>query len=132
MKNKNLIIVSIVILIIAIGGIFGYNKFLKEKPVEGSKAITVTVINEGKSYKKIHKHNTDVDTLGKALDEMGIIEANSSQFGRYVEKVDDISADKNKKQWWKFSINGKDCQTGIDETVINDGDKVDVVLTTGW
>lgn len=132
MKNRKLIIVSIIILIIAIGGIFGYNKFLKEKSVEGSKSITITVVDEGISYEKVHKHNTDVDTLGKALDEMGIIEASNSQFGRYVEKVENISADKNKKQWWKFLVNGKACQSGIDETVINDGDKVDITLTTGW
>lgn len=133
MKNNNRkIITTILILLIAVVGYFAYGKFAKVETVKGNKNITVIVKSEKDKYEKEHKHSTDAEFLGKALDEMKIIDAEKSQFGRYVNKVDEILADKNKQEWWKLTINGGDSTTGIDETPIADGDRFEFILTTGW
>lgn len=131
MKNKK-ILVSLLIVIIAIGAYFGYKKFLTEKTVKGNKEITVTVIKEDENYKKEHIHRTDAEKLGVALDEMEIIEADKSDFGRRVTKVDGINTEMAKEQWWNITINGEDAQTGIDDIVIKDGDKIEFIYKVGF
>lgn len=128
MNNKK-VLVSLLIVIIAIGGYFSYNKFLTEKTVKGNKEITVTVINKDENYEKEHIHRTDAEKLGVALDEMGIIETDKS---RFVTKVDGIDTEMAKQQWWNIAINGEDAQTGIDDTVIKDGDKIEFIYKVGF
>lgn len=131
MNNKK-VLVSLLIVIIAIGGYFSYNKFLTEKTVKGNKEITVTVINKDENYEKEHIHRTDAEKLGVALDEMGIAETSKGDFGRMVTKVDGINTEMAKQQWWNIAINGEDAQTGIDDTVIKDGDKIEFIYKVGF
>lgn len=132
MKNNKKIITTILVLLIAVVGYFAYGKFAKVETVKGNKNITVIVKSEKDKYEKEHKHSTDAEFLGKALDEMNIIEAEKSQVGRYVSKVDGIAADQTKQEWWKFTVNGVDATAGIDETPIADGDKIEFIFTIGW
>lgn len=132
MKDKKVIITSVVVLLIAIIGVFSYNTFLKEKPVEGSKKITVNVINAEANYKKEHVYTTEADSLGDALDAEGLIEYDKSEMGRFVHTIDNIKADSDKQQWWSVVVNGKDAETGIDDIMIKDGDNIELVLKTGW
>ncbi len=54
------------------------------------------------------------------------------QATRFITGVDGLNADANKQEWWNLKINGKDSQTGIDDTAIKDGDKIELILTIGW
>ncbi len=63
---------------------------------------------------------------------MKIIVADTSQATRFITGVDGLNADANKQEWWNLKINGKDSQTGIDDTAIKDGDKIELILTIGW
>lgn len=132
MKNKKTIIVSIIVLLISVVGIFSYNSFLKEKTVEGSKKINVTVNNEATNYSKEHIFTTDKGTLGDALDEQGLIKYDKSQGGRFIHTVDNIKADSEKQQWWNITVNGENAQVGVDDIVIKDGDKFELILKNGW
>ncbi|MEW8956082.1 DUF4430 domain-containing protein [Clostridium sp.] len=134
MKNNNfkVIISSLIVLIIAVGGFLGYKYYNDSKMVKGSKDIVVVVKDSKANYDKTHKHSTDAETLGKALDEMGIIGTKDSQFGRFLETVDGITASEDKQEWWKLTVNGEGSQTGIDDTAIKNGDKVELSLTVGW
>lgn len=131
-KNMKAIIISLIVVVIAIGGFFIYKNFNSKQRVEGDKTIEVTVISEKDNYKKTHTHSTNVATLGKALDEMGIIVADTSQSIRFIIGVDNITADASKQEWWNLKVNGEDSQVGIDDAAIKDGDKIELILTIGW
>lgn len=132
MKNKKTIIVSIIVLLICVVGIFSYNNLLKEKTVEGSKKISVTVNDEATNYSKEHVFTTDTGTLGDALDSQGLIMYDKSQGARFIQTVDNIKADSEKQQWWNITVNGENAQVGVDDIVIKDGDKFELILKNGW
>lgn len=131
-NNKKVFVTSIVILLIALLGIGGYKIYANSQKVKGNKNITIKVIDENKNYKKEYNLNTNVDTLGKTLDELGIAKAQNSQFGRYVDVLDGIVANKDKNEWWKIKVNEVDAQTGIDETFIKNGDIIKFEFTVGF
>lgn len=131
-ENKKVIITSAIILILGVVLLFGYKVYQKSQIEVGSKKISVVVIDDRNSTREELKHNTDAEMLGTALDEMGIIKADDSEFGRYVHTVSGIKADMDKTEWWKFTINGQDSVTGVDETPIKDGDIIEFVFSVGW
>ena len=67
MKNKKKLlgIVVLVVLIAAMAVLYG--KF-KEKPVEGSKSITIEVVNS-KEESKVYEMKTDAEFLKQAMEE---------------------------------------------------------------
>lgn len=131
-KNMKAIIISLIVIVIAIGGFFIYKNFKSEQRVEGDKTIEVTVISEKDNYTKTYTHSTNEAILGKALDEMGIIVADTSQSSRFITGVNGLTADASKQEWWNLKVNGENSQTGIDDTAIRDGDKIELILTVGW
>lgn len=131
-KDMKAVIISLIVIVIAVGGFFTYKNFNSKQRVEGNKTIEITVISERDKYEKTYTHPTDTETLGKALDEMGIIVANTSQSTRFITGVDGLNADVNKQEWWNLKVNGEDSQTGMDDTAIKDGDKIELILTIGW
>ncbi|SHH95109.1 protein of unknown function [Clostridium collagenovorans DSM 3089] len=131
-ENKNSIILALVLVVIVALGFGGYKYFTGTQKVEGNKNITVTVINDAKSYNKVHKHNTDKETLGDALVEMNIVGTESSDYGRFLVKVDDITADQAQEEWWQIQVNGQDAQTGMDSVAIKDGDEIKLILNKGF
>lgn len=132
MKDKKSIIISIIVIFVALGGIFAYNKVIQGKAMEGHKQITIKVINDVQKHNKEYKHNTDAVSLTDALKEMKISEIENGQYGSFIVSVDDYKANESKQEWWKIVVNGKDAETGIDSIMINDGDKIELVLTVGW
>lgn len=130
--NKKAIITSVLILVLGLVLLFSYKAYQKSQIEVGSKEISVVVVDERNSTREEFEHKTDAEMLGTALDEMEIIKADDSEFGRYVHTVSNIYADTNKTEWWKFTINGQDAVTGIDETPIKDGDTIEFIFTVGW
>ncbi|MEG0307189.1 MAG: DUF4430 domain-containing protein [Clostridium sp.] len=133
-KNMKILIISALVIIIALGGLFIYKKYNSKNMVKGNKNIEVTVKSEKDNYEKIHTHSTNVETLGAALDEMEIVDVDTSQVSRFIIAADGLKVDENKskQEWWNLKINGEDSQTGIDDTPIKDGDKIEIILTIGW
>ena len=72
-NNKNIIISTIVILVVAIGLFFGYKTYQNSQIQVGSKTISVVVIDDRNSVKEELTHKTDAEMLGVALDEMELI-----------------------------------------------------------
>lgn len=131
-NNMKGIIISVIVIIIALSGFWVYKNYNSKNMVEGNKNIEVTVISEKDNYEKTHKHSTSSETLGGALDEMDIIEVDSSQASRMVIAADGLVVDGSKQEWWNIKINGENAQTGIDDTAVKDGDKIEFILTIGW
>lgn len=132
MKNKKTLIVSLVVLVVAFIGVFGYKVASNSKAVKGSKQIVVTVINENEDYTKEHTHGTDALNLGEAVEEMNIAQLEDGAYGSFLVGADDFIADEGKQQWWKVTVNGKDAETGLDGILLNDGDRFEFILMTGW
>lgn len=121
MKKKLLGIVLIVVLILGLG--FVYVKF-SEKPVEGSKSITIEVVdNEKKST--VYELNTDAKYLKEAMDEVDDLsyDGENSTFGFTVYTVNGVTANYNvDAAYWGIYVNGDYGQYGIDQQPVEDGD----------
>ncbi len=95
---------------------------------KGEKTVTVDVVVEDKSVTFTIK--TDKDTLGEALIEHNLIEGEDGPFGLYVKKVNGIYADYDTDgYYWGLQKNGETCMTGVDSTIISDGERYELVLT---
>ena len=95
---------------------------------EGAKSLIVEVFAEEKGV--TFTINTDEDTVGAALLELGLLSGEAGQYGHYVKKVNGIVADFDQNQsYWAFYINGEYAMTGVDGTKIEEGAVYRLVYT---
>lgn len=89
---------------------------------QGSKTFTVEVTDaEGKTVR--FTVNTDQETVGAALQELGVVAGEQSSYGLYIKSVNGITADYDKDgTYWAFSVNGELSQKGVDQTYVKNGD----------
>jgi hypothetical protein len=130
MKNKKTLLGlgALVIIIAAFALIYG--KF-SEKPVEGSKAVTIEVINS-KEESTVYELQTDAEYLEQAMKEAeGLtFEAEEGPYGLAVSSINGEVADFNvDAAYWGFFVNGEYCNYGVSEQPVNDGDAFQIVYT---
>jgi len=104
---------------------------LSKKPVEGAKHLTIEIIHVDETA-KIMEIDTDEEFLRGALDQEGLIAGEDGAFGFWITAVDGYTADQSKEEWWGLTKNGEYVETGVDATVIEDGDKFEIRLNTGY
>ena len=129
MKKKILIAVGAFLATVAI--LVGIFIIFREKPVEGSKEITIEVINS-KEKSKVYELKTDVEYLRQAMDEAkGLTyDGEDSQYGFAVYTVNGETADFSVDQsYWAFYVNGEYCSYGIDTQPVEDGDEFQIIYT---
>ena len=127
MNKKALIGVAILIVVVAAMGIL-YSVF-REKPVEGSKSITIEVV-DSKQESKIYELKTDAMYLQQAMDEAEGLEYDGyeSEFGFTITSVNGEVADFNvDSSYWSFYVNEEYCNYGISEQPVEDGDAFKIV-----
>lgn len=104
---------------------------LKPKAAEGSKSITITVVDkDGKET--VYAVKTDAEYLrGAFADAKGLtVEGAESDYGLMVDTVNGQRADFNKDgAYWSFLVNGEYCNYGVDEQVVMDQDEFRIVYT---
>ena len=66
------------------------------------------------------------------LEEQELISGDDSGATLFVTTVDGYTADSANEEWWCFTKGGEDMMTGVDDTVIADGDKYEITLTVGY
>lgn len=94
----------------------------------GVSAIFFEVRAENKSV--TFKINTDKTTVGDALAEHNLISGEMGAYGLYVKVVNGITADYDKdKSFWSFCKNGKQLQTGVDQTELENGEHYELIYT---
>lgn len=133
-KSKKLIVavVGIIVLVgLIIGMLFIYNKS-KDKPVEGSKSITIEVKSERDNYTFEKSYKTDDEFLGDFLEEQGLIEFEKSEYGRYLTAVQGYASSNEEQSWWSIAVDGESAMTGVDEIVLADGSVYTLELKIGW
>ena len=66
--------------------------------------------------------NTDKETVGEALLELGIVAGDDTEYGLYVKTVNGVTLDYDTDgAYWAFYINGEYAMTGVDATSIEAG-----------
>ena len=131
MKRTTKIILALVLLAaLIVGALALYNAYMPTG-VEVGKHLTVEVIHSDGSEKSF-AIATDSENLRGALEEESLIEGEDSSYGLYVTVVDGESADASQQQWWCFTKDGEMLMTGVDDTMIRDGEKYEITFTTGW
>lgn len=107
----------------------------REKPVEGSKAIVIEVVNKaGESTE--YEFSTDAEYLRQAMEEAqeaGIgfsFAGDESQYGLTIHTVNGEKADFNTDSaYWSILVNGEYGQNGADSQPVEDGDEFSFVYT---
>lgn len=89
---------------------------------EGSTKFIFTVVDKEGNETQFEIH-TDKETVGEALMELELIAGDEGDYGLYVKTVNGITADYDKDGvYWAFYVNGEYAQTGVDSTMITEGD----------
>lgn len=88
---------------------------------EGGKHIVFQVTgHEGTA--KSFDIQTDAETLGQALMEEKLIDAEEGPYGLWVTAIFGEKADESKNQYWMFYKDGTELPTGVSDTYIADGE----------
>jgi len=89
---------------------------------EGATIFDFTITDKDGNVTAFEIH-TDKTIVGDALQELGLLEGEDSQYGLFVKKVNGITADYDvDKTYWAFYINGEYAMSGVDTTKITVGD----------
>ena len=96
-----------------------------------SKTIVVTVQYDGLTSK--YTIHTDAANLQDALLGVeGLVSGSDSDYGLFITKVEERTADDANQEWWCITKGGETLFTGAKDTVIADGEAYELTLTVGW
>ena len=130
-KTRNIIIAAVILLVLAVGALLVWNHF-KPAPQAGGKNIVLEVVH-GDGSSKDFVIRTDAENLRGALEqEENLIAGSDIEYGLFVETVDGETADSDAQEWWCFTKGGEMLMTGVDDTMIADGEQYEFTFTVGW
>ena len=90
-----------------------------EEKGEGQTSFTFKVTFKDET-ERAYKINTDKETVGEALVEVGLISGSEGAYGLMVDTVDGETLDYNTDgMYWAFYVNGEYAMTGVDSTPID-------------
>jgi hypothetical protein len=132
-NNKSKILIG-VLLVVVLAAIFAvvYANF-SAKPTEGSKAITIEVI-DNEEQTTSYEVKTDAEYLRQAMEESGMkfSGTESEEYGMMVDTVNGLTADYDADgAYWAFYVDGEYCSYGIDSQPVEDGQDYQIIYTTG-
>ncbi len=132
MKNKKLLGIGLFAALAAVLAVVFFT--FREKPVEGSKAITIEVVSS-KEESTIYELKTDAMYLKDAMDEAVeygfTYEGIDDKYGYVVNSVNGEEAvmGADSGAYWSFEVNGAYCNYGISTQPVADGDAFRIVFT---
>ena len=129
-KKTKIIIAALLLLVLVAAAVFFYVNN-SQQAVAGAKTITVVVTHADASQKNF-TIQTDAENLRGALEQEKLIEGSESEYGLFVTGVDGETADDSLQQWWCFTKGGETLMTGVDDTMIADGEHYEATFTVGW
>lgn len=126
MKKLTRILSLFLVLTLTAAALFSFTSCDKPKGDDTEKTITVTVTdNEGKDT--VFTITTTAENLRGALEQEDLIEGDESEYGLYVKVVNGVRADYDADgAWWGFYKDGEMLMTGVDDTIIADGDEYQI------
>ncbi len=130
MNGKKTLIAAVIVVIVAVLMFAGWY-FTRQKPVEGQKDITVTVVYKDESSDKF-EITTQAEFLRQALEEKDLVKGDESEYGLFITEVNGVKVDADNQEWWCITKSGETVNTGVDTTPIADGDSFEITLTVGY
>lgn len=131
MQNKKKTIIAIAVALVLMAAFIACYGVFMPKGSEGTKDITVLVVHAD-GTEKVLEISTESENLRGALEEQKLIEGDDSGATLFVTTVDGYAANASNEEWWCFTKGGETMMTGVDDTVIADGDKYEITLTVGY
>ena len=120
MNKKTKIIISVLVLTLLL--FVGYQTFFAPKGTEGSKAVTIHIINEKENVDESFKYKTDHEFLLPLLqeheEELGA-SFEKFDFGTMVTGMMGYTADE-KTEYFHLTVNDEDAMTGPAEIPLKD------------
>ncbi len=130
MKNKKLVIAAVVLALI-IGAMAWLWMGSREKTIEGSKKITVTVVHAD-GTEKVFSYGTSAEYLGEVILSEGLVEGVDGPYGLEIHAVDGEKASWDENQsYWALFVGEEYATTGADGVVLTDGGVYKLVYTIG-
>ena len=127
-KPNKKIWLAVAALVVAVAVVLGIYFVTRPAPQQGGKTITVQVVLlEGEPSD--FTIQTDEEYLRGALESIDLIEGSESEYGLFVTTVNGVTVDDSKQQWWCFTQDGEMLNTGVDDTVISDGDHYEASIS---
>ncbi len=127
-KTRNIVIAAAVLLVLVVGALLLWKQF-RPAAAEGGKTITVEVVHADESRKEF-TIQTDAENLHAALDQEKLIEGEDRGGFFMVLTVDGETADYNVDgSYWAMMQGGEWMNTGVDDTMIEDGAHYEFVYT---
>ena len=105
---------------------------LRPSPTDGMKTIMLEIVH-GDGSRKTVSITTGAENLRGALEQVdGLIGGEEGPYGIMVDTVDAETADWSRDQsWWCLTKDGEWMDTGVDDTVIADGEHYEFTYTVG-
>lgn len=131
-KSGKKIWIGVAVLAAAVAVMVGVFLLFGEKPVEGSKEITIDVVDSARQT-TTYELRTDAEYLRQAMEEAeGLtFDGQESEYGMMVDTVNGERADYTLDgAYWSFYVNGEYCNYGIDSQPVLDGDRFSIEYTT--
>lgn len=122
-KNFKKLLAVLLLAALAAGMTFVYVRF-GAKPVAGSKAITITVVDSA-AKETVYSLRTDAEFLLSAMEEAEGLSFSGSEgpYGMMITEVNGETADYSVNgAYWSFTVNGAYGSYGVSEQPIYDGD----------
>lgn len=103
------------------------------KPVTGSKAITIEVVNKAQES-VIYELHTDAEFFRQAMEEAEAdgftFSGTESEYGMMIDTINGERADYTlDAAYWSFYVNEEYCNYGIETQPVIDGDAFEIVYT---
>lgn len=130
MKQTNAVRYVTIFLVVLLV-LLGFRGFFAPKTSEGSKGISIEVVDD-KGESKSYDIKTDAEFLRGAMEETeGLtFSGDESEYGLMVTEINGVTADYNVDgAYWAFYVNGEYCQFGIDEQPVTDKDAFKIEYT---
>ncbi len=130
-KTNKKVILGVGILVVLVAALAVIYAAFGAKPVAGSKAITIEVVNKAQES-SVYEVKTNAEYLRQAMEEAeGLtFSGTESEFGLMVDTVNGERADYTLDgAYWSFMVNGDYSNYGIDTQPVMDGDEFGIIYT---
>ncbi len=130
-KDNKKVILAVGILVVMVAALAIVYAAFGAKPVAGSKAITIEVINKA-GESEVYQLTTNAEFLQQAMEEAeGLnFSGEETQYGLTIDTVNGERADYTlDKAYWSFCVNGTYCNYGISSQPVMDGDAFQIIYT---
>lgn len=129
-KSNKKVLLAVALLVLVLAALAAVFFIFRPKPAEGSKSITIEVVNSAQES-KVYELKTDAEYLRQAMEEAKGLEfdGTESEFGLTLETVNGEDTDFNNGSYWALYVNDGYCNYGLDTQPVYDGDAFQIVYT---